>query len=191
MQVECCAPCNNGASLDEEYFACLIECVLVGSTEVEKIARENVQRSLARNEKLRAHLESSRSEINGQTLFQPEGERVKRVLLKTARAPAKYENSEPKWENPTHFSVRTLPAMDESEREEFFSPRSVTELASWPEVGSRAMQRMAFALGNEAIEYPWVTVQNGNYAFAVTDDVWNPLVKIVIRDYLAVEIGWE
>ncbi len=191
MAVDCCLPCNNEFSADEEYFACLIECVLAGTTEVEKLKRENIRRALTRNQKLRKRLESARSEINGQVYFQPEEIPVKRALMKLACAHAKYEHSEPKVEEPVYFSVSTLHVMTEDQKNAFFSSRSESPFSGWPEVGSRGMQRMAFTFGSYATGYPWVTVQDGNYEFAVAEDVWNPRVRILIRNYLAVEVGWE
>lgn len=40
--VGACHPCNNGFSKDEEYVACLIESVIAGSTEPEKIRRQTI-----------------------------------------------------------------------------------------------------------------------------------------------------
>ncbi len=191
MVVESCGPCNNGASLDEEYFACLIECILIGSTEAEKIKRGNIQRSLSRNEKLRNRIELARCEKDGQIYFQPEMERVKRVLLKMARAHANFEHGLSTWDEPLHFSIQVLPVMMEEEKAVFFADRSDLRISGWPEVGSRGLERATFALQDARTSYPWVTVQEGNYSFAVSLDSWNPRVRLLIRDYLAVEIGWE
>jgi hypothetical protein len=191
MAVDCCSPCNNNFSADEEYFACLIECVLAGTTEVENLQREKIRRTLSKQPKLQKRLESARTEVDGQIYFQPEDHRVKKVLLKLALAHVKYEISEPKHDDPCHFSVKVFPLMNETERMEFISAQSASSLAFLPEVGSRAMQRAFFAFQNDGIQYPWVTVQDGNYAYAVTEDTWNPLVRILIRNYLAVEVGWE
>lgn len=190
MTVDCCKACNNQASADEEYLAALIDCVLAGTTDVERLPRENIQRALTRNKKLKARLESARSEVNGQTSFQPEDVPVKRVLLKLARAHAKYEHSEPKWDDPVFFSIAALPSMTESDKRAFFSYRSDSPFSGWPEVGSRGLQRAFFAVQANT-GYPWVTVQDGVYEFAVAEDIWNPRVRILIRNYLAVEVGWD
>ena len=34
--VPCCNDCNTKFSLDEEYFACLIECIIHGTTDITK-----------------------------------------------------------------------------------------------------------------------------------------------------------
>lgn len=41
-----CAECNEGFSLDEEYTACFLECVLCGSTIPELLRRKKVKRIL-------------------------------------------------------------------------------------------------------------------------------------------------
>ncbi len=191
MVVDCCERCNNELSVDEEYFACLIECTLAGTTEIEKLKRENIQKALTRNKKLHARLESARSEIYGQIYFQPEEIPSKRVLMKLVRAHAKYEHGQPKDDEPAYFSVRPLTTMTDDEKNTFFSYRSDSPFSGWPEVGSRGMQRMAFTFGSDATGYPWITVQEGIYEYAVVEDVWNPRVRILIRNYLAVEVGWE
>jgi len=109
MAVDCCSPCNNNFSADEEYFACLIECVLAGTTEVENLQREKIRRTLSKQPKLQKRLESARTEVDGQIYFQPEDHRVKKVLLKLALAHVKYEISEPKHDDPCHFSVKVFP----------------------------------------------------------------------------------
>lgn len=54
--VEACRECNGGFSLDEEYLACLLECVMTGTSDIEGFAREKVRRSLSRNRRLTAQL---------------------------------------------------------------------------------------------------------------------------------------
>lgn len=38
-EVDCCLECNQGFSADEVYFACLIECIIHGSADREKLGR--------------------------------------------------------------------------------------------------------------------------------------------------------
>jgi hypothetical protein len=44
--VAACRRCNAGFSLDEEYLACLLECVLAGTTEPERTSRTKIRRIL-------------------------------------------------------------------------------------------------------------------------------------------------
>jgi hypothetical protein len=64
--VESCADCNQGFSLDEEYFACFLECVLVGSTDPEFVRRPKVKRALSHNRRLADRIQSAaRLDENG------------------------------------------------------------------------------------------------------------------------------
>jgi hypothetical protein len=66
----------------------------------------------------------------------------------------------------------------------------VTEvLARWPEVGSRAMQRLLIG-GSEAYEEGWFSVQDGNYRFRVSQEK-GVAVQIVLREYLACHVIWD
>ena len=42
--VPSCSKCNNSLSLDEEYFACLIECILCGTTNIQRLKREKIKK---------------------------------------------------------------------------------------------------------------------------------------------------
>ena len=46
--VTACFSCNNGFSLDEEYLACFIECVICGSTDPKTLRRTKVQAIMRR-----------------------------------------------------------------------------------------------------------------------------------------------
>ena len=63
-----CRQCNSGFSRDEEYLACLIDCVITGSTDPDKVKRA----------KVRALLLHSPSLARGSTL----------VALRTLLAPS-------------------------------------------------------------------------------------------------------
>jgi len=52
--VRVCGRCNLGSSLDEQYVACLIECIKCGHTSPEKIERPKIQRILAELSAVRA-----------------------------------------------------------------------------------------------------------------------------------------
>ena len=87
---------------------------------------------------------------------------------------------------PDHFVISVLPTASTEEIDNFFAPQIQNLL---PEVGSRALQRLLINNG-DVFSYP-VEVQANNYEYSVTLDTWNPLVKILIRNYLAIEVGWE
>ena len=59
--VGACRPCNNGFSQDEEYFACLIESVIAGSTEPTRIRRPTIAALLKKSPALQARIEASKT----------------------------------------------------------------------------------------------------------------------------------
>jgi 3-hydroxyisobutyrate dehydrogenase-like beta-hydroxyacid dehydrogenase len=60
-------------------------------------------------------------------------------------------------------------------------------LASWPEVGSRMMTRVATG---EDMVGQWVVVQEGVYAYSVQQN-GGLRVRSVLFEYLATEVQWE
>jgi hypothetical protein len=62
---------------------------------------------------------------------------------------------------------------------------AVPEALIWPEVGSRAMQRVL-----EDGEAGWIAVQPGRYRVLAHAD-GGVLVRIVIAGYLAAEARWD
>ena len=55
-----CHRCNSGFSRDEEYLACLIDCVISGSTDPDKVKRPKVRASLLHSPSLAARIASGR-----------------------------------------------------------------------------------------------------------------------------------
>jgi hypothetical protein len=87
--VEACRECNRSFSLDEEYFACLLECIVTGTTRNEALGREKIKRALARNSRLVSALESCRWEDEkGHIWWNPDETRIRNVILKLARGHA-------------------------------------------------------------------------------------------------------
>jgi len=54
--VPSCIECNNKFSKDEVYVACLLECVLRGSADIDKLNRKKIQRILTEKKKLQRQL---------------------------------------------------------------------------------------------------------------------------------------
>jgi len=136
--VPACRECNDSFSLYEEYLACLLGCVLAGSTSPTDVSLEKIRRLLSGKPALASRLDETRDEVDGVTIFQVEEDRVRNVVLKLARGHVLHEFSEPGMENPSELSLVPIPLFDPDSRNAF---ECVTAPAVWPEVGSRAMQR--------------------------------------------------
>jgi hypothetical protein len=188
MVCSSCSKCNNTLAMDEDYLACLLECVIAGEADPSKILRPKIARVLAHNQPLLQRLGKARSERDGGWVWTIENDRVKAVVLKLARGHAAHEYNEPCLEEPDYISFRPMLTMQDSEREAFESSEQKV-LAGWPEVGSRAMQRLLI-VGADVFREGWLVVQDGNYRFRASQEE-GLTVKIVLREYLACHVVWE
>lgn len=197
--VGACQKCNQGFSKDEQYFVCLLESVLVGSTDPQKIRRPSVARAMKRSPALRYRIDSAKTINNDRVVFSIEEDRVKNVMLKLARGHAAFELSQPCREEPNHFWCRPLEALPEKEREAFDAVHIQQMLG---EIGSRNMQRMfvtevKLQSGSSeqktlrALVNDWVEVQTGYYRYLAVDDVGGVVIRIVVSEYMACEVGWN
>lgn len=180
--VPCCAGCNGGLSADEEYLACLVDCVLAGTAVPGERHRPRIRAILQRAPALAARLERARSSADGRTLFAPEEPRVRRVILKLARGHAAHELAELQPGEPSHLWFGPLPFLSAEQRKGF---ERIDRAALWPEVGSRALVRLVEGSDD------WLVVQPGRYRFAAHLAPAGPAVKLVVSEYLAAECRWE
>ncbi|HUT36782.1 MAG TPA: hypothetical protein VNE39_25095 [Planctomycetota bacterium] len=188
--VEACAACNQGFSLDEEYLACLLECVLCGTVDTEVLHRDKVKHILAEKPLLAARLrESRRTMEDGCVTWMPDEDRVRNVVLKLARGYAAYELSLPQLDDPLRVLVAPVLCMAEAELDEF-ERAGAGELRAWPEIGSRAFLRACGAKPYPNQNGHWVRVQGDRYRYCV-DQHGGVLVRIVIAEYLACSVEWE
>lgn len=180
-----CAECNASFSLDEEYVACLIECTIRGHVDPERVERPNVARLLRDKPALAARIAAARTTDGERTIFNVERERVDAVLLKLARGHVAYELNEPQLDDPSFVNHVPLPALTDEQRRSFEEPADV---GLWPEVGSRAMQRV-LGIG-DPLERGWFVVQPRRYRFMTGTTGDSTFVRIVLSEYLAGEVVW-
>lgn len=197
--VGCCETCNQGFSKDEQYFVCLIESVLCGSTDPDLVGRSSVANRLRKSPKLRARIEAARIEDDSQIAFAVESDRVSKVMLKLARGHAAFELSQPCRKAPDHFWWGPLSSLTPPNREKFESP--VLQLA-FGEIGSRSFQRLFETNGSifsKAMEGQqsfgllnnWVEVKVGQYRYLAIDDGSSLLVRVAVAEYLGCEALWR
>ena len=186
--VEVCKACNEGFSLDEEYLAVFLNCVLAGSTDPHRQRNSRVERILQNNSKLRARIDGSRKNyktLDGETrsVWTPELERVNCVIVKNARGHALFEYGEPMLRDPESVWSAPLETLTTEQRRAF---ETIEMGDGWPEVGSRMLTRVVTGLD---FADSWVTVQDGIYRYAVAQQ-GVVLVKSVLFEYLAAEVFW-
>lgn len=185
--VPACERCNRTLSRDEEYFACAVEVALKGTTELVAL-RPKVQGILHHSPKLALRLARSlirvpdpRSGRSGWPELSIEIDRVSRVVVKVARGHALHELHDPQYNAPASVSFWPMHVVSRAKRQDFEMP-PIQSL--WPEVGSRALQRLVLEGGPH-----WVCVQRDRYRFlAWTDGA--PRVRMVFSEYLAAEVTW-
>lgn len=197
--VGCCESCNQNFSKDEQYFACLIESVLAGSTDPEKIGRASVAKIMRNSPALRQRIENSKTEVDGQIVFIPEVERIHNVMLKLARGHAAFELSQFCCTEPYHFWCGTLFTLPQETRDAF---DSVHFQQVFGEVGSRNMQRlfvtqMTLQSANgesqnvEMLINDWIDVQDDQYRYIAIDDMDSLVIRVVIAEYFGCEVAWK
>jgi hypothetical protein len=187
--VEVCMECNNGFSSDEQYFVAFLSAVMTGSTDPDSQYHPGAARLFKTKPLLRSRIEKSAQDLlplHGErvTVWEPERERVERVVLKNARGHAFFEYGEPMLEKPTHVWFVPLITLAPAERDAFENP---PDSGGYPEVGSRMMTRV---FTGKDLHGPWVNVQDGVYRYSVTQP-GNLMVRSVIFEYLATEVYWE
>jgi hypothetical protein len=189
----CCELCNQSFSRDEEYLGVFIDCVLSGTTEPSRLGREKVRKALERNDSLRSRIECSKTEVDTlgggkMIVWQAEEVRVRNVIIKLARCHAAFELNEPRLDEPTQVMFMPLTLINQEQRARFEDHPISGGLAAWPEVGSRAMQRLMIA--DEAYNEGWLIVQEGRYRY-MTVAASDVVVRGVFSEYLGFEVIWE
>lgn len=181
--VAACRTCNSGFSLDEEYLACIVECALAGEASPEKVSRPKIVRILRQRPALLARV---RAAMAGQAGM-PEVEtlRVRSVIVKLAAGHAAYELSSVH-RSAAECEIAPFPAMTREQRLRFeHAPTG----AHWPELGSRAMQRLAHRQAPAPTK--WLPVQAGRYRYLAFAAESRTTVRIVLSEYLACEVVWH
>ena len=134
--VPACEDCNAGFSLDEEYLASLIDCVIAGTSDPNFVPRPKVKRTLERKPLLAKRLENAR--LEEASSFTIERGRVENVVLKLARGHAAHELNEPQFDYPSQISFLPLATLPHDKTHHFETPpivsicqRSAAARSSW------------------------------------------------------------
>ena len=182
-----CSACNNGFSSDEQYLACLIDCVITGSTDPTRCTRPKVARFLAENPALAARIAHSETVgPNGEQVWRPEIDRVNKVLLKLARGHVAFELSLLQIDEPVSVSHAPVVSVDRESRDQFIQPQ---QTPFWPEIGSRAFNHVCKSFPPGGCD-EWQIVQPGRYQYLVSQ-ADGLFVRMLISDYLLCEVRWD
>ena len=188
--VGACKKCNASFSLDEQYIACFLDCIICGGAEVSDLHRSNVKRILKDNPALKGRIKMARKKDEADNLlWEAESDRVRNVVLKLARGHAAYELY-PKLEEPTAVGFAPLQLLSDDEKSSF-EQITASKIELWPEIGSRAFLRAFGKPPDRFLHFNgWVVVQPDRYRYAVAE-TGGVLVRMVLSEYLACEVVWE
>jgi hypothetical protein len=179
-----CLACNRDASLDEEYVACLLEVAKHGTVESESLDRRKVMRILNGKPSITARL-SSALESGGQFSINDEDRiRISAVLEKIARSLWAYETAETAARSIASVYFAAIPGLAPDKFEAFIKLEGIE---IFPEVGSRMMSRVLIS-SEGPIPPAWIEVQPGRFIYGVELLSGGGRVKMVLSDYLAVEV---
>lgn len=169
-------------------MACLVECARWGSVRPSDLERQKIQRILSEKPGLTARLSASLQETPDGVAFAAETERVEADVIKLARGHALYELHEPMYEAPTAVGFAPMETLGGERRNDFETPPPVD---LFPEVGSRAMQRMFLVQGPNywSVAQDWIEVQENRYRYLVLPG-GRVIVRMVLSEYLACEVVW-
>jgi len=182
--VPACDACNNAASPDECYLACLLECVISGSSEVNGLKRRRIREHLAQDAALAAELAAARTvQSDGAALWTVDQVRVDRVVLKLARGHLYFEDALTIPDEPQTVMTVPLPSLSAEQRVAFLTPSTH---ALWPEIGSRGFLRAAGALAPAG---PWIDVQEERYSYHIERGE-ALAVRMLLSSYLACSVIW-
>lgn len=197
--VECCYECNQNFSKDEQYFVCLLEIAMCGSTSPDKIIRPSVAKIMEKSPALRQRIENSKIEIEGKIAWKTENDRIENVMLKLARGHAAFELSQPCRKEPNHFWCGPLNSLPEETRDAFNAAHFQHTAG---EALSRNMQRLIVLQMTQILENgeqqnigmvmnDWLDVQDDRYRYIAIDDMGSIVIRIVIAEFFACEVMWE
>ncbi len=186
--VASCSDCNRIFSLDEEYLACFLECVIQGTIEPNVDFRDKVTKILKTRPSIKARIrKAKRIDEDKSIVWKPEIERIKNVMLKLARGHVAFELGIQHIEEPIVLELLPMPLLSKDQLTQFNSLEAEGHFL-YPEIGSRAFINLF--KGKPTGYVDWNTVQNGQYRYMVgqSNGDW---VKIVLSEYLACRIVWE
>ncbi len=154
-----CRSCNEGASLDEEYVACLLEVASCGSTNPTDLRRGKITRTLRIKPILTVRLANSLRATGKFVVSGADMVRVSRVVEKIARALWAFETGQPTGHAAVASRCVPVASLGAPELDAF---RQLANSGLLPEVGSRMMFRFLGTAG-QPVANSWMDVQAGRF----------------------------
>jgi hypothetical protein len=194
--VGCCEKCNNDFSKDEGYFAAGIECMIHATSNVELLSREKIKNFLNKNAELKNNIEASFFEeeqlpfldIPRKLFFKRNPQRFENVITKLAKGHVKFELSKPITSHPDVLWFGFIEELSPNDRDAFLGMSLIGKVS---EIGSRMSQRILIEESSGNGYNCWITVQEGRYAYHVTDLSGKVIVKMLLSDRFCCYVEWK
>ena len=164
-------------SADEQYLACLLECVLRRRRLVlsEILAAKRSGVFAGTNPSLTSRIaQCQRRDQEGKLCWEAEHERVRNVIVKLARGHLAYEFGLPLRGEPDVVSYVPFVVMPKDQVSEFEAPEGNSRIL-WPEIGSRALVRACITSEGQ-ISSNWIIVQA-----APVNGIWSANLEATLR----------
>lgn len=178
-----CIGCNRGASLDEEYVACLLEVAACGSVNPSDLRRQKIARTLEERPAIAAKLTDSLKSSGEFLVSQEDRARLSTVLEKIARGLWAYEVGETAQSSSATVRYAQIAGLQADQLEAFMALEQPDLL---PEVGSRMMIRVLTAA--DKAKGSWIELQAGRFSYSVEVFSDGGRVKMILGNYMAVEV---
>ena len=191
--IPACFDCNNGYSEDEKYVSCFVD-LLKRQVYLDYSRREKIDIRLEKDERLRRTLQEQIKEINGKIYFQPDEQRILRILLKLAKCHAGFEFDYINFDNAqVNIWYDFLFNISEDILQDF---EVIPEMDTAPEIGSR-VAITSFIIQNIITQEvagiaSWIEVQENQYRYQVSLNEGRGItVKIVIFEFLFCKVNFK
>lgn len=191
--IPACFECNNGYSADEKYLSCFLD-VLKSQVYADCPQDEQTTVRIEKDKKLQEILEKQIQKKEGKVYYNPDEERILRVLFKLARCHAGFEFDYVNFDDVKAkiwynfaFNISDMEMLDFNK---------VPEMDKAPEVGARGAFVPFVAQNIETGEIMtfsfWNEVQEERYRYQVhINEAGQITVKIVIFEFLYCEVIFE
>lgn len=188
--IPACFKCNNGYSDDEKYVACFLDKLKSYVYTDYSCSKKTCQR-IEKDKLLQKTLMEQLKVDNGKVYFQPDEERILRILVKLARGHAGFELDHVCFDD-SEIRIWYDFVFNMSEQEtQSFCHIPTYDVA--PEIGARGMFLIQNIGTGEASTFAnWNDVQDGQYRYQVAmNGGASVTVKLVIYEFLYCQVDFE
>ena len=191
--IPACFECNNGYSEDEKYLACFLD-VLKSQVYDDCPQHEQTIVRIEKDKKLQETLRKQIQKNDGKVYYDPDEERILRILFKLARCHAGFEFDHVNLDD-VKAKIWYDFAFNISD-EAALSFNEIPEMNKAPEVGSRGVFVPFIAQNVETGEVMalafWNDVQDNQYRYQVSLNAEGGItVKLVIFEFLYCEVIFD